>query len=131
MVYARVKVTDYSYDTQNNDEISFKVASANAVRAALQGAQPVLLEPFMKVEVVVPQEFSGSIVSDVNARQGQVLGVDMRGHLQVVLAQMPLSELFGYETDIRSVSQGRASSTMQFSHYEPLTKAKQDKILGN
>ncbi|MCA2961579.1 MAG: elongation factor G, partial [Silvanigrellales bacterium] len=90
----------------------------------------ILMEPVMKVEVVVPPESSGTIVSNVASRRGHVNNLDSRGHLQVVHAQIPLSELFGYETDIRSMSQGRASSTMQFSHYQPLPKALQDKIMG-
>ncbi|NBW81616.1 hypothetical protein EBR21_07665 [bacterium] len=130
LVNLKVEVTDFSYDPQLVDEVCYKVAVANAVRAALEKAAPVMMEPFMKVEVVVPPESSGTIVSDVNSRRGRVLGLDARGHLQVVQAEIPLAELFGYETDIRSLSQGRASSTMQFSHYEPVPKNLQDKIMG-
>jgi elongation factor G len=96
----------------------------------LQEAKPNMMEPVMRVEIVVPPESSGTIVSDVASRRGHVNGMESRGHLQVVLAQIPLAELFGYETDIRSLSQGRASSTMHFSHYQPLTKALQDKVMG-
>ncbi|MEN9824297.1 MAG: hypothetical protein RI953_42 [Pseudomonadota bacterium] len=130
LVNLKVEVTDFSYDPQLVDEVCYKVAVANAARAAMEKAAPVMMEPFMKVEVVVPPESSGTIVSDVNGRRGRVLGLDARGHLQVVQAEIPLAELFGYETDIRSLSQGRASSTMQFSHYEPVPKNLQDKIMG-
>ncbi len=88
------------------------------------------MEPIMKVEVTVPGEFSGAIVSDVNGRRGSVVGLHTRAHLQVVDAEIPLATLFGYETDIRSMSQGRASSSLQFDHYSILPKNLQDKILG-
>ncbi len=130
LVNIKVDVLDYSYDASAVDEVVYKVAAANALRAALQEAKPNMMEPFMKVEIVVPPESSGTIVADVNSRRGRVLGLDARGHLQIVSAEIPLSELFGYETDIRSLSQGRASSSMQFSHYEPLPKNLQDRILG-
>lgn len=130
LVNLKVDVTDYSFDAQSIDEVVYKVAASNALRAALSAAKPVMMEPVMKVEIVVPPDYSGTIVSDVNSRRGQVLGLDSRGHLQVVQANIPLSSLFGYETDIRSLSQGRASSSMHFSHYEVLPKNLQDKILG-
>jgi elongation factor G len=131
LVNLKVEVTDFSFDAQLIDEVCYKVAASNAVRAALEKASPVMMEPFMKVEIVVPPESSGTIVSDVSGRRGRVLGLDARGHLQVVQAEIPLAELFGYETDIRSLSQGRASSSMQFSHYEPVPKNLQDKIMGH
>ncbi|MES2615847.1 MAG: elongation factor G [Bdellovibrionota bacterium] len=130
LVNLKVTVVDCSFDLQAVDEVVYKVATSNAFRSALTKAKAVLMEPIMKVEIVVPQEFSGTIVADVNGRRGQILGLDPRGHLQVVQANIPLSSLFGYETDIRSLSQGRASSSMQFSHYEVLPKNLQDKILG-
>jgi elongation factor G len=130
LVNIKASVLDFSFDLQAVDEVVYKVATNNAFRAALTKANPILMEPIMKVEVVVPAEFSGTIVSDVNGRRGQILGLDARGHLQVVQAHIPLSSLFGYETDIRSLSQGRASSSMHFSHYEGLPKTFQDKILG-
>lgn len=130
LVNIKVTVVDFSFDLQAIDEVVYKVATSNAFRAALNKAQAVLMEPIMMVEVVVPSDFSGTIVSDINGRRGQVLGLEPRGHLQVVQANIPLSCLFGYETDIRSLSQGRASSSMQFSHYEVLPKNLQDKILG-
>ena len=130
LVNLKVIVSDCSFDLQAIDDVVYKVATSNAFRDALAKAQSVLMEPIMKVEVVVPPDFSGTIVSDVNSRRGQILGLEHRGHLQVVQANIPLSNLFGYETDIRSLSQGRASSSMHFSHYEMLPKNLQDKILG-
>lgn len=130
LVNLKIAVTDYSYEPDLVDEVVYKVAASQALRAALSKATPVMMEPFMKVEVHVPGESSGAIVSDVSGRRGRVLGLDSRGHIQIVTAEMPLSELFGYETDIRSLSQGRASSTMQFSHFETLPKTVQDRILG-
>jgi elongation factor G len=130
LVSLKVDVKDYSFDPNLVDDICYKVAASNALRAALTNARPVLMEPYMKVSIDVPPEFSGTIVQDVNSRRGRINGLDSRGHLQVVQAEIPLSELFGYETDIRSLSQGRASSTMQFDHYEPVPKNIQDRILG-
>lgn len=125
----KIEVLDYSFDSQNIDDVVYKVSANNALQNALTKAKPALMEPIMKVDVVVPIEYSGSIVSDINGRRGQILGMDMRGHLQIVSALIPLSNLFGYETDIRSLSQGRASSSLHFSRYEILPKSLQDKIL--
>lgn len=125
----KIEVLDYSFDPQSMDEIVYKVAANNALQNALANAKPVLMEPMMKVEVVVPGEYSGAIMSDINSRRGQVLGMDMRGHLQVIAAFVPLSNLFGYETDIRSLSQGRATSSLHFARYEILPKQLQENIL--
>lgn len=130
LVNMKVTCTDYSFDPQAIDDVAYKAAASNAFVKALNKAKPIMMEPIMKVEVFVPAEFSGTIVSDINARRGHILGLDTSKHLQVVQAHIPLSSLFGYETDIRSLSQGRANSSMQFSHYEVLPKNMQDKILG-
>ena len=130
LVNLKIRVLDYSFEPEFADEVCYKVAASQALRQALSRAEPVMMEPYMKVEVHVPPESSGTIVSDVSGRRGRVLGLDARGHIQIVGAEMPLSELFGYETDIRSLSQGRASSSMHFSHFESLPRAVQDRILG-
>jgi elongation factor G len=130
LVGIRVAVTEHSFDPDTSDEVVQQIAVNQAFRRALEAARPCMMEPYMKVEVLVPNEFSGTIVSDVSSRRGHMTGLDSRHHLQVVHAVLPLSELFGYETDIRSMSQGRASSSMQFSHYEMLPKVIQDRILG-
>ena len=115
---------------QVSDELSFKIATANGMRTALRRAQPKLLEPVMAIEVLVPENYLSNIITDLNSRHAQVTNVSLRGHLQVVNATAPLAEMFGYSTQLRSISQGRATYTMQFSHYEPVTKATLERITG-
>ena len=129
VVKMKLTLENYSYSQETADEVCYKVAINNAFRDAFLKAKPVLMEPIMAVEVLVPNEYSGSIVSDINSRRGQVHNIETKGHLQSIQALIPLSELFGYETDIRSLSQGRASSSMIFSHYEALPPHIQEKIL--
>jgi elongation factor G len=100
-----------------------------AVKDALQKAQPLLLEPIMRLEIVLPDEYTGDAINDVNARKGRVENIDIRGHLKVVHAYVPLSEMFGYSTAVRSLSQGRASHTMQFYRYEIVPKMKAEAII--
>jgi elongation factor G len=90
------------------------------LREAMQRARPVLLEPIMKVEVVTPEDYTGSVIGDLNARRGQIQGQDMRGNANVVNAMVPLANMFSYVNNLRSMSQGRATFTMQFDHYEPV-----------
>jgi len=91
-----------------------------AFKEAVSKASPALLEPIMAVEVVVPEEFMGEVIGDISSRRGKVLGMDTRPAAQVIDARVPLAEMFGYATDLRSMTQGRATYTMQFSHYEPV-----------
>jgi elongation factor G len=98
--------------------MAFKIAGSMAVKEAARRAKPALLEPIMAVEVVTPDEYLGDVVGDLNKRRGRVEGMDQRGSSQVVRAQVPLSEMFGYVTDLRSKTQGRATSTMQFHSYQ-------------
>ena len=105
-----------AHETDSNER-AFLVASSMAANAALQDAGPILLEPVMDVEVVTPEEFRGAIQGDLNGRRGQIKGIEMRGASQVVQAEVPLSEMFGYVSSVRSMTQGRASYTMQFTHY--------------
>jgi elongation factor G len=100
------------------------------MRAALRKAHPELLEPVMSIEVLVPENYLSNIITDLNSRHARVNNVTMRGHLQVVEATAPLAEMFGYSTQLRSVSQGRATYTMQFSHYESVSKQTLDRIMG-
>jgi len=93
-----------------------------AFKGAMAKANPVILEPIMSLEVVTPEEFMGDVISDINRRRGRIVGQEPRGNTQVIAAVVPLAEMFGYATDIRSRSQGRATFTMQFSHYEPVPK---------
>ena len=98
--------------------MAFEIASRAALREGLQKGGSVLLEPIMKVEVVTPEEYTGSVIGDLNSRRGQIQGQDMRGNANVVNAMVPLMNMFGYVSQLRSFIQGRASYTMQFDHYE-------------
>ncbi len=118
MVDVRVTLTDGKYHDTDSSEIAFRVAGSLALKAAVQRAKPVLLEPVFAVEVVTPEEFMGEVIGDLNRRRGHILGMEQRGNAQVVAAEVPLAEMFGYATDVRSNTQGRATYTMQFDRYE-------------
>ena len=120
MVDVKVTLLDGSYHEVDSSEIAFKIAGSLAYKEAVGKARPVLLEPIMAVEVVVPEEFMGEVIGDISSRRGKVLGMDSRPAAQVIEARVPLAEMFGYATDLRSMTQGRATYTMQFSHYEPV-----------
>jgi elongation factor G len=124
-VLAGYPVDDVSitlYDGSSHDvdssELAFKIAGSMAFKEAARRAGPVLLEPVMKVEVVVPEEYMGDIMGDVSARRGRIVSMEARGGTQIVNARVPLSEMFGYATDLRSRTQGRATYTMHFERYE-------------
>ena len=117
MVDIRVTLTDGKYHETDSSEIAFKVAGSLAFKEAVRRAKPVLLEPIFKVEVVTPEDFLGQVIGDLSSRRGRIEGQDQRGNALVVTAYVPLSEMFGYVTDLRSNTQGRASSTMQFENY--------------
>ena len=108
--------------------MAFRTCSSICFKTAAEKASPVLLEPIMAVEVVVPEDFLGSVVGDISGRRGRIQGMDARGGAQVVSAQVPLNEMFGYSTDLRSMTQGRATYTMQPSHYEPVPQTVSDEI---
>ncbi|WRP14160.1 elongation factor G [Geochorda subterranea] len=118
VVDVRVTLFDGSYHEVDSSEMAFKVAASMAFKEAARKAEPVLLEPIMSVEVVTPEEFLGDVIGNLNARRGHVEGMERRGNTQVVRARVPLATMFGYATDLRSMTQGRATYTMQFSHYE-------------
>ena len=120
IVDVKVTLLDGSYHDVDSSEIAFKIAGSMAFKEAVSKASPVLLEPIMSVEVVVPEEFMGEVIGDISSRRGKVLGMDSRPKAQVIEARVPLAEMFGYATDLRSMTQGRATYTMQFSHYEPV-----------
>jgi len=113
----KVVVIDGSYHDVDSDALSFEICAKTAFREALPKAKPVLLEPIMKVEVLTPEQNMGDVVGDLNKRRGQIEGMDSRAGVQVVKAKVPLSEMFGYVTQLRTITSGRASSTMEFSHY--------------
>ena len=119
-----VKVTlfDGSYHEVDSSEMAFKIAGSMAVKEALQKANPVLLEPMMKVEVVTPDEYLGDVMGDLNGRRGRIEGMELEKGVQTVHAYVPLSQMFGYATVLRSNTQGRANYSMEFDHYEPVPK---------
>ena len=120
IVDVKVTLFDGSYHDVDSSEIAFKIAGSMAFKQAARKASPVLLEPIMSVEVVVPEDFMGDVIGDLNSRRGKVLGMDTRPAAQAIDARVPLAQMFGYATDLRSMTQGRATYTMQFSHYEPV-----------
>lgn len=125
----KVRVFDGSFHAVDSNEMAFKVAGSMAFQAAAKKAGAQLLEPIMEVEVIVPEEYLGNVMGDLSARRGRVAGMNQRRDAQVVKADVPLAEMFGYATALRSMSQGRAIYSMQFSHYEPLPKAILEEIM--
>ena len=117
VVDMKVTVYDGSYHEVDSSEMAFKIAGSMALKEAVQKGAPALLEPIMRVEVTVPDEFMGDIIGDLNSRRGQIQGMEARGNAQIVKSFVPLSEMFGYATDMRSMTQGRASYSMFFDHY--------------
>jgi elongation factor G len=118
VIDVRATLVDGSYHEVDSSELAFKIAGSLAFKDAAQRAQPVLLEPIMKVEVTTPEAYLGDVLSDLNARRGRIQAMEERAGMRVVVALVPLAEMFGYATDLRSMTQGRASYTMEFSHYE-------------
>jgi elongation factor G len=129
VVDVKATLFDGSYHDVDSSEIAFKIAGSLAFKEAARKADPVLLEPIMSVEVVVPEEFMGDVIGDISSRRGKVLGMESRPAAQVIDARVPLAEMFGYATDLRSMTQGRATYTMQFSHYEPVPAAVAEGII--
>ncbi|HWO42204.1 MAG TPA: elongation factor G, partial [Candidatus Eisenbacteria bacterium] len=129
VVDVKVTLFDGSYHEVDSSEIAFKIAGSIAFKEAARKASPVLLEPIMSVEVVVPEEFMGEVIGDLNARRGKIVGLESRPAAQAIDARVPLSQMFGYATDLRSMTQGRATYTMQFSHYEPVPVAVAEGII--
>jgi len=127
----KVTVYDGSFHEVDSSEVAFKVAASRAIRDGVQKASPALLEPIMKVEVVVPEKFLGEVIGDLNSRRAQVQGTKNRGQIKLIDASVPLGEMFGYTTALRSVTEGRGSSTMEFSHYAPVPRNIQETIIGN
>src|SRR5690554_5556123 len=120
VVDVRVRLVDGSYHEVDSSEQAFRIAASIGFREAAKKASPILLEPLMRVEVVTPEEFLGDVMGDLNARRGRIEGMAPRGNAQVVRAIVPLAEMFGYATDLRSMTQGRATYTMQFERYAPV-----------
>jgi elongation factor G len=129
MVDIRVLLVDGKYHDTDSSEIAFKVAGSLAFKEAARRAKPVLLEPIFAVEVVTPEEFLGDVIGDLSKRRGRVEGQDRRGNALAVTARVPLSEMFGYATDLRSNTQGRANYTMQFDSYDEVPPNIAEKIV--
>ena len=120
VVDLKVTLIDGKYHDVNSSALAFEICARQCLKEALQMAKPVLLEPIMKVEVVTPEDYTGSVIGDLNSRRGQIQGQDMRGNANVINAMVPLMNMFGYVNNLRSMSQGRATFTMQFDHYSEL-----------
>ncbi len=127
----KVTVYDGSYHEVDSSEMAFKIAGSMAFRDAMSKANPVLLEPTMKVEVIIPEEYMGDVMGDINSRRGRIEGMELRSGAQVVNSYVPLSEMFGYATDLRSNTQGRGVYSMQFDHYAQVPNSIAEKVLGN
>jgi elongation factor G len=129
MVDIKVRLTDGSYHEVDSSEMAFKIAGSIGFKEAVRRGKPVLLEPVMDVEVVTPEEYMGAIVGDLNSRRGRIVSMEARGSSQVIRASVPLGQMFGYATEMRSMTQGRATYTMQFSRYEEVPTAIAEEIM--
>ncbi len=129
MVDVKVELIYGSYHDVDSSEMAFKIAGSMAFKEAAKRAQPVLLEPMMNVEVVTPDAFMGDVLGDLSSRRGKIGGMTQRGEAQVIVATVPLAEMFGYSTKLRSMSQGRAVYSMEFAHYEEVPKSKAEEIV--
>src|SRR5438034_357862 len=129
MVDVKVELVDGSFHDVDSSEMAFKIAGSMAVKEAARRASPILLEPIMDVEVVTPSDYMGDVIGDLSSRRGKIGGMTQRADAHIVAASVPLSEMFGYSTTLRSMSQGRAIYTMQFSHYQEVPKQKAEEIV--
>lgn len=125
----KVTLVDGSYHEVDSSEMAFRIAASMAFKEGCRKAEPVLLEPIMKVDIVVPEEYMGDVMGNLNSRRGRIESLDMRGGAQAITAYAPLAEMFGYATDLRSMTQGRGTFVMQFSHYEEVPKSIQDTLI--
>jgi elongation factor G len=129
MVDVKVELVFGSYHEVDSSEMAFKIAGSMAVKDGARAAGAIILEPMMKVEVVSPESYMGDVLGDLSSRRGKIGGMTQRGEAQVIDATVPLSEMFGYSTRLRSMSQGRAVYSMEFSHYEEVPKSKAEEII--
>ena len=129
MVDVKVQLVYGSYHEVDSSEMAFKIAGSMAFKEAAKRAHPVILEPMMNVEVVTPDQFMGDVLGDLSSRRGKIGGMTQRGEAQVIAATVPLGEMFGYLTKLRSMSQGRAVYSMEFAHYEEVPKSKMEEIV--
>lgn len=129
VVDVKITLIDGSYHEVDSSEMAFKIAGSMGFKEGCAKAGPIILEPIMSVEVVVPEEYMGDVIGDLNSKRGRIMGMDSRAGAQVVTAMVPLASMFGYSTDLRSATQGRATYTMTFDHYEPVPKSVADDIV--
>jgi elongation factor G len=129
VIDVKVALVGGGYHAVDSNEAAFQIAASQAVDAALRTAEPVLLEPVMALDVVTPDEFTGAVIGNLASRRGRILGMEPRGDAQAVSAEVPLATMFGYSTDIRSLTQGRATFTMQFLRYSPVPAQVSDAIV--
>ena len=129
VVDVKITLVDGSYHDVDSSEMAFKVAGSMAFKEAARKASPALLEPVMAVEVVTPEDYMGDVIGNINSRRGQIEGMEPRGNAQVIRARVPLAEMFGYATDLRTMSQGRATYTMQFLHYAEVPQSIAEKLI--
>ncbi|MBN2073435.1 MAG: elongation factor G, partial [Actinobacteria bacterium] len=120
---------DGSYHEVDSSEMAFRIAGSKAFREAMKKCQPILLEPIADVEVVAPDEYMGDVIGDINARRGKIVSLDQRNKNRIIKAEVPISTMFGYATDLRSKTQGRATFTMQFKKYVPAPGRVVDEII--
>ena len=130
MIFVKVTLIDGSYHEVDSSEMAFKICGSMAFKEACEKAGPTLLEPIMKVVVTAPDEYMGDVMGDINARRGQIVGSDIRNGAAVIEAHVPLASMFGYATDLRSKTQGRATYSMEPSHYVELPKNLQETLRG-
>jgi elongation factor G len=129
LVDVRVTLYDGSFHEVDSSEMAFQIAGSMALRAGVERADPVLLEPIMGVEVVVPESYMGDVISDLSARRGHIEGMEARAGAQVIKAMVPLAEMFGYVGHLRSITSGRGTYSMEFAHYEPVTASVAEELL--
>jgi elongation factor G len=129
VVDVKVTLIDGSYHEVDSSEMAFKIAGSMGFKEGCAKASPIILEPIMSVEVVVPEDYMGDVIGDLNSRRGRIMGMDSRAGAQVVSAMVPLASMFGYSTDLRSATQGRATYAMTFDHYEPVPKSVAEEIV--
>jgi elongation factor G len=125
----RVTLYDGSYHSVDSSEMAFKIAASMGFKKGVMDANPILLEPIVNLEVTVPDDFMGSVIGDLNSRRGKVMGMDPQGGVQIVKAQVPMAEILSYAPDLRSMSEGRASFTLSFSHYEEVPAHLAEKVI--
>jgi elongation factor G len=129
MVDIKVNLIDGTYHEVDSSDVAFQIAGSLGFKECVRKAKPVLLEPMMSIEIVVPEDYIGDAIGDVSSRRGKVQHLDRRGNYRIVNAKIPLAQMFGYATDLRSMTQGRATYSMQFSHYQQVPKIISDEIV--